>query len=127
MTYYQYKYKFYVNLNHSITINGKQGEVHPHTWELMVDIATTDEQFREFSQIEKKLEQLLEKYQDKYINSIEPFQKINPTIENAGEVFAREIRKSIEEEGWMLLIFEISETPSRTYIINMLERHMLER
>ena len=122
MTYYQYKYKFYVNLNHSITINGKQGEVHPHTWELMVDIATTDEQFREFSQIEKKLEQLLEKYQDKYINSIEPFQKINPTIEKAGEVFAREIRKSIEEEGWMLLIFEISETPSRTYIINMLER-----
>ena len=122
MTYYQYKYKFYVNLNHSITINGKQGEVHPHTWELMVDIATTDEQFQEFSQIEKKLEQLLEKYQDKYINSIEPFQKINPTIENAGEVFAREIRKSIEEEGWMLLIFEISETPSRTYIINMLER-----
>lgn len=122
MTYYQYKYKFYVNLNHSITINGKQGEVHPHTWELMMDIATTDEQFREFSQIEKKLEQLLEKYQDKYINSIEPFQKINPTIENAGEVFAREIRKSIEEEGWMLLIFEISETPSRTYIINMLER-----
>ena len=64
----------------------------------------------------------MEKYQDKYINSIEPFQKINPTIENAGEVFAREIRKSIEEEGWMLLIFEISETPSRTYIINMLER-----
>lgn len=122
MTYYQYKYKFYLNLNHSITINGKQGEVHPHTWELMVDMATTDEQFREFSQIEKKLEQLLEKYQDRYINNIEPFQQINPTIENAGEVFALEIRKSIEEEGWMLLSFEISETPSRTYIINMLER-----
>lgn len=122
MTYYQYKYKFYLNLNHSITINGKRGEVHPHTWELMVDIVTTDEKFREFSQIEKKLEQLLEKYQDKYINNIEPFQEINPTIENAGDVFAEEIRKSIAEEGWQLLTFEISETPSRTYIINMLEQ-----
>lgn len=127
MIYYQYKYKFYLNLNHSIRINEKQGEVHPHTWEIVVDIATSDAEFREFSKIEKKLEQLLEKYQDKYINSIAPFQEVNPTIENAAEVFAKEIRASIEEEGWLLLTFEISETPSRTYIINMVERELGEK
>ncbi len=122
MIYHQYKYKFYLNLNHSIRINQKQGEIHPHTWEIVVDIATSDTQFKEFSQIEKKLEQLLDKYQDKYINNITPFHVVNPTIENAAEVFSEEIRKSIEEAGWILLTFEISETPSRTYIINMLER-----
>lgn len=122
MIYHQYKYKFYLNLNHSICINQKQGEIHPHTWEIVVDIATSDTQFREFSQIEKKLEELLEKYQDKHINKIAPFEEVNPTIENAAEVFAAEIKKSIEEAGWLLLTFEISETPSRTYIINMVER-----
>lgn len=124
MIYHQYKYKFYLNLNHSICINEKQGEIHPHTWEIVVDIATSDSQFKEFSKIEKKLEQLLEKYQDQYINSIAPFQEMNPTIENAAEVFSAEIRQSIEEAGWILLTFEISETPTRTYIINMLEREL---
>ena len=124
MIYHQYKYKFYLNLNHSICIHEKQGEIHPHTWEIVVDIATSDSQFKEFSQIEKRLEQLLEKYQDKYINEIAPFEEINPTIENAGEVFSAEIKKSIEEAGWLLLTFEISETPSRTYIINMVEREL---
>ena len=124
MIYHQYKYKFYLNLNHSIRINEKQGEIHPHTWEIVVDIATSDSQFKEFSQIEKRLEQLLEKYQDQYINSIAPFQEMNPTIENAAEVFSVEIRQSIEEAGWILLTFEISETPTRTYIINMLEREL---
>ena len=126
MLYHQYKYKFYLNLNHSIYINEKQGEIHPHTWEIVVDIATSDSRFKEFSLIEKKLEQLLEKYQDKYINDIGLFEKVNPTIENAAEIFSEEIRKSIEEAGWLLLTFEISETPSRVYIINMVEREIMK-
>lgn len=126
MLYHQYKYKFYLNLNHSIYINEKQGEIHPHTWEIVVDIATSDSRFKEFSLIEKKLEQLLEQYQDKYINDIGSFENVNPTIENAAEIFSAEIRKSIEEAGWILLTFEISETPSRVYIINMVERETMK-
>lgn len=124
MMYHQYKYKFYLNLNHSIRIDEKQGVIHPHTWEIVLDIATSDTQFREFSRIEERLEMLLDKYQDHYINMIAPFQEINPTIENVMEVFVAEIRESLEEVGWLLLTFEISETPTRTYIINMVEREL---
>lgn len=124
MMYHQYKYKFYLNLNHSIRIDEKQGEIHPHTWEIVLDIATSDTKFQEFSQIEKRLEALLEKYQDQYINMIAPFRDINPTIENAAEVFVAEIKKSLEKVGWLLLTFEISETPTRTYIINLVEREL---
>lgn len=124
MIYRQYKYKFYLNLNHSICIDEKQGAVHPHTWELVLDIATSENKFQEFSEIEMRLEELLDKYQDKYINTIEPFDEINPTIENAAEIFATEIKKSMEEVGWLLLTFEISETPTRTYVINMVEREL---
>lgn len=31
-TFREYKFKFYLNANHFIVINGKEGEVHPHTW-----------------------------------------------------------------------------------------------
>lgn len=29
-----YRFKFYLNANHYIIINGVEGETHPHTWEL---------------------------------------------------------------------------------------------
>ena len=34
----EYKFKFYLNANHYIIIDGKEGEQHPHTWEFMVHI-----------------------------------------------------------------------------------------
>lgn len=121
MLYRQYKYKFYLNLNHSIRIDGKQGAVHPHTWEISMDIISTDKVFTQFSQIEKRMEKLLEKYQDRYINEIPPFDTINPTLENACEFFLELIQKDIKDTGWILLMIEISETPSRSYMINVIE------
>ena len=33
--YREYKFKFYLNANHYIIINGKNGQTHPHTWEFV--------------------------------------------------------------------------------------------
>ena len=33
-----YRFKFYLNANHYIIINGVEGETHPHTWEFTIDI-----------------------------------------------------------------------------------------
>ena len=45
-TFREYKFKFYLNANHFIVINGKEGEVHPHTWEFMVDVLMSDQEIR---------------------------------------------------------------------------------
>ena len=114
----QYKYKFYLNANHSIFINNVLGQVHPHTWEIMIEVLNTKENFVQFDKVETVISQIFERYQDQYINTIEPFNTVNPTLENMVYHFKRMIEEQIKEYYMILLSIEISETPSRSYIIN---------
>ena len=119
--YRQYKYKFYLNANHSIQIGEKQGEIHPHTWEISIDIVEINETFKEFSNIEKIIESLIEPYQDKYINDLPPFNRLNPTLENITSYFKDLIEQELINLGYILLTIEISETPTRSFIINLFD------
>lgn len=118
MRYSQYKYKFYLNANHSIMIDEKMGQVHPHTWEIMIDIVKIIEEFVPFSVVEKTIDEVLSEYQDKYINEVAPFDKLNPTLENISEYFKERIGDQLKNEGWLLLKMEVSETPARAYVID---------
>ena len=69
----EYKFKFYLNANHYIIINGKEGETHPHTWEFMVDILMKDEKFIQFDAYEKAIDEYFNQYQNRIINQIPPF------------------------------------------------------
>lgn len=122
MLYKQYKYKFYLNMNHAVKMEGKMGDIHSHTWEISMGIslesAMDEVEFVRFSDIEKKVNMLLDKYQDKYLNEIAPFNVINPTLENVCDYLYEYVSKGIEKSGWMLLIMEMSETPSRVYQVS---------
>ena len=91
----EYKFKFYLNANHYIIIDGKEGEQHPHTWEFMVHIRMND-----------------------LINEIEPFDHIIPTLENMSDYFVRAIKKIVQNLDGELVRMESSETPTRSYVIN---------
>ncbi len=117
-TYKQYKFKFYLNMNHFIYNNGNPGEVHPHTWELMLSVISNNSEMTPFFNLEHKVEQLMDKYQDKLLNDCEPFDEMIPTVENAARYFFRMIQDAIMQEGWILLMLELSETPTRSYVIN---------
>lgn len=119
-TYKQYKFKFYLNMNHYIKLGGKQGEVHPHTWEIMLSVLSDNAEMTLFANIEKKIDQIMDRYQDKLLNECEPFDKIVPTVENAAKYFFRLIQDEIIQDGWIVLMLELSETPTRSYIINAL-------
>lgn len=114
----QYKYKFYLNANHAIFINNVLGQMHPHTWEIMIEVLSTKENFVQFDRVEAAISKLLEKYQDQFINTVDPFDKVNPTLENVVYYFKQMIEEQIKEYYMVLLSIEISETPSRSYIIN---------
>lgn len=105
-------------MNHFIYNNGKAGEVHPHTWELMLSVISNNSEMTPFFNLERKVEQLMDKYQDKLLNDCEPFDEIIPTVENAARYFFRMIQDAIMQEGWILLMLELSETPTRSYVIN---------
>ena len=121
MIYSQYKFKFYLNASHSIYINGNLGQSHPHTWEISLNVLKVKEKFIQFHEVENAIEAYLDKYQNTFINNIEPFNEINPTLENICKYFKGTLRDLLKKKGWVLMTIEISETPSRSYIIDLID------
>ena len=115
MLYKQYKYKCYLNMNHSVELEGKQGEIHSHTWEISMGIVIGENEFVRFSDIEQHINMLLNKYQDKYLNDVPPFNVVNPTLEHVCDYLFEKVFLNLRERGWLLVIMEMSETPSRVY------------
>ena len=72
-------------------------------------------------QFEKELAKL-EKYQNKVLNDEEPFDSIMPTLENVTDYFSSEFYRIIHDIGGMMTRLEASETPTRSYIVNMAEQ-----
>lgn len=117
--YREYRLKFYLNARHYIIINGRKGEVHPHTWEFTLNIRFGRSSFVEFNTFEKGISDFLAPYQNKVMNEIPPFDSITPTLENMADWFANEFRQVIHDIGGILLQIEASETPTRSYILGM--------
>ena len=121
MRYRQYKFKFYINASHAIYIGGKVGERHPHTWEIVLSALKIQQDFVQFDQVEQQIDEFIEHFQGRYMNEISPFDLVNPTLENCCEYFKDQIGELLRREGWLLLMIEMSETPTRSYVINLLD------
>ncbi len=117
--YEQYVYKFYLTAAHSIIINNSMGQRHSHTWEITLDVTNSNKTFIRFDEIEKMINSILDKYQRTYLNEMPPLNKINPTLENLCEYFKNVFKYNLAKEGFILLMIEMSETASRSYIINL--------
>ena len=126
MRYRQYRFKFYLNASHAIMIQGHLGERHPHTWELAISVLKYRDNFVAFGVVEKRIEEYMQTYQNQFLNEVEPFNIINPTLENVCEYFKDQLKVLLNELGWVLLNIEMSETPTRTYVINLLDETVLE-
>ena len=127
MRYQQYKFKFYMDARHAIYIGGKLGEVHPHTWEIVLHVVKGKENFEPFHVLEKAVEEFLEPFQNNYLNDIKPFDILNPTIENVCLYFKEKLQEILNAMGWIFLMIEMSETPGRTYVISMLDEQEMEQ
>ena len=125
MEYSQYKYNFYLNASHSIYINGNKGERHPHTWQISLYVVNSKDTFMMFNEVEKLIEDYLGKYQEKYMNECSPFDTINPTLENIAQYFMEELQKKLNPLNWVIFTMEVSETPSRSYIISNVENNII--
>ena len=119
MKYSEYKFKFYLNANHAIYLAGNKGQNHPHTWEITLDTLKIRNDFVQFDVIEKSVEKFFSEWQDKDINTIPPFDVLNPTLENLCLYFKDEMNRLLGEKGWLLRRREMSETPARSYIIDL--------
>jgi 6-pyruvoyltetrahydropterin/6-carboxytetrahydropterin synthase len=117
----QYRFKFYFNASHAIYLSGEMGQSHPHTWEVILNVMKVSDNFVLFNEVEKMCEEFLLSYQDVFINTVQPFTTINPTLENICTYFKEKLQEMLHDKGWLLLSIELSETPSRSYVISVAE------
>lgn len=110
--YYRLKYR--LTIRHSADNN--IDHEHSHVLEIEAYTFPMMENFQEFNNIEKHVDDCLSRYQNKYLNDLPEFQK-DASLENTGEVLFPLLRAQLKENGWDLRRFEISETPLRVYII----------
>lgn len=120
--YREYRFKFYLNANHFIIIDGKEGQTHPHTWEFIVSIAIDKNEFVQFDSYERAIEEYFKQYQNTVINTKKPFNLIIPTLENMAEYFVEKLQDIVKEMGGQLMQLEMSETPTRSYVLNLENR-----
>ena len=121
MRFRQYKFKFYLNARHGIYKNGVMGEIHPHTWEIVINVVKGRDETVKFHHLEHRVEEFLSAYQDKTLNDVPPFDMINPTLENICEYFKEELTKILNRNGWIFLMMEISESPSMSYVVSLID------
>lgn len=119
MQHSQYRFKFYFNASHAIYLNGEMGQSHPHTWEVILNVIKITDNFVLFNDVEKMCEDFLLRFQDVFINSVQPFTTINPTLENICTYFKERLQEMLHEKGWLLLSIELSETPARSFVISV--------
>jgi 6-pyruvoyltetrahydropterin/6-carboxytetrahydropterin synthase len=112
-----YKFKFYFNARHSVTFNNISSNVHPHTWEVVVFFNTEDNATINFTFFENELEHYFLNYEGKYLNELKSFKDKNPTMENIAKLLHYDIKKIVNSKDLKFARIEISENPTRTYII----------
>jgi 6-pyruvoyltetrahydropterin/6-carboxytetrahydropterin synthase len=99
---------------------GKCANLHGHTWRVEVAFRSGRLDDRgmvaDFYEIKPALTEVVEKFDHKYINDIEPFDKISPTSENLAEYFFDRLKEKneIAEKIFSVTVSE-SESTSATY------------
>lgn len=114
-----YRFKFYLNARHSVMFSGKYSNIHPHTWEVVVSFGSDAADTVNFTEFEKELEKYFLNYEGRYLNELKAFEGINPTMENIGKRLYVDIKDIFDGKSLNFKRVEISENPTRTYIIEV--------
>lgn len=118
-----FKIKTYLNASHAIKWNDSEGQLHPHTWEILAAIGTGDySDFPEhrFTVIENSLNEVLAPFSQKSLNEVKPFDEVNATLENFTKYVFEKGSLALDELDCQLVSLEISESPTRTCVISII-------
>jgi len=81
-------------------------DIHGHTYEIEVFVSSNHVNERtgfaiDFLVLKKKVHELISKFDHKFINTVPPFDKRNPSTENLAKYFYDEIETIIPTGSWL--------------------------
>ena len=112
-----YRLKYYIHASHAIRWEDGIGEEHGHSWEITAEFQDTNDEMIIFDKIEKKLGETFQVYSGAFLNNVDPFRTINPTLENITKEFFQLIERQIRPLHAKLNRVEVGESPTRFYYV----------
>jgi 6-pyruvoyltetrahydropterin/6-carboxytetrahydropterin synthase len=101
---------------------GRCENLHGHNWKIRTSFSGSKldntGMLIDFTNIKKHLYQIISYLDHKFLNEIEPFNKINPTAENIA-AFIYEQLKQIETEAAKVCEVEVWESESSSAVVSM--------
>ncbi|WP_057737906.1 6-carboxytetrahydropterin synthase [Liquorilactobacillus uvarum] len=114
---FSYRIKSYFNASHAIRWENGTGQKHMHTWEVVCELSSQSKQTVIFSDIEKALNGVFENISGTFLNTLDDFKELNPTVENVTLWLYHLIIPALNQLDVHLTRLEVSESPTRTYCI----------
>jgi len=100
---------------------GKCENVHGHNYKVQVmvggDQLDSTGLLLDFVELRATIKGLVERLDHRFLNDLEPFNKLNPSAENIAKYFYDELRPKVGEHGQQILAVKIweTDTTSATY------------
>ena len=110
-----YKFKFFLNASRAIKWQEGMGEARPHTYEIICEVELT--KFFKFNEIEDRVRQVLDPLEGQYLNDLDHFKDVNPTLENLTYYLFEQIDNAIADLNCQLLRLEVGESPTRYFCL----------
>lgn len=114
-----YKIKSYVNASHAMRWADGEGKQHTHTWEIICEIKSKNDEIIVFRDIEQAISDVLDSFSGKFLNKLPYFKEINPTVENVTVWLFDLITPEMERLSARLIRIEVGESPTRSYCITV--------
>lgn len=113
----QYCYKFYLNAFHALWHEENLETPHSHTWEIILHFEMAEGRLCPKEELEVQIEKILDRFQDQYLNEMDPFLDLPADLEHICSYFYSRFRALLDDKGWKLLQMEVSEGTKYSYIL----------
>lgn len=118
---FSYRIKSFFNASHAIRWDSGIGQRHSHTWEVNCEFRSQQGQTVVFKDLEEKLNNIFQKFSGSFLNQLEYFQEINPTVENVAVWLYKLVTPAVETLKVRLIRLEVAESPTRSYCISVVD------
>lgn len=117
--YHTYIFTTYLNASHAIRWSKGIGQAHSRTYEIRYSFHINNGKLIRFNEIENKIAEIIKKFNNQFLNEVEPFTKVNPTLENLTDYLFNRFGEELNKLNCSLDEISVSESPMRTYQISI--------
>ena len=115
--YYEMGVDMFFTARHCVDLNGHQGPIHNHSYRLRVrfrsrSLSGHDHVIVDYTTVKGRVKQVVEAYNDQFLNHLPPFRRLQPTTENLSAVMFQQIERTVGDLPTELIAVTVWESPT---------------